>query len=145
MQQQYLGNLIGDGIDGIKRGEGILKDHGYFFAAYPIERFRTLTREVHAVEQHLAPLDASVAAVKQSGDRAGNGAFSAARFAHYAKHLAAAERKAHAVHRGNDPVSSIIVGFEIIDVQYRLHGGYSFLFMAAGGFIKSRPRCRFSF
>ena len=68
MHQNGLGQLFGDGVQGVEAGQGILKDSADFFAANAPHLFVGKIINAFAFEQDFAPCNPS-GGLKQADDR----------------------------------------------------------------------------
>src|SRR5215831_5698583 len=117
--QDGLGQLLADREHRIERGLRILQNHRDLAAADLAHLRGRALEDILAVEQHLALDGASAALGQQAHQGERRHALAAARLAHQAQHLAAAQREAHAVDRLDHAAPQEEVGVQVADLEDR--------------------------
>src|SRR5262245_8510673 len=112
-----LHQLVADGEHRVERGLGILEDHGDPPPAHPAHLAVALGHEVLALQEDLAPDDASRRPGQKAQDGERRHRLAAAGLAHETERLAFPERQAHAADRAHHAPARGEMGAQIAQLE----------------------------
>src|ERR1700730_18407318 len=116
MQPERFGNLLADGVNGIKRSHRVLKDHRDVVAANGAHLFVRQLEQIFVIENYLAGYNLSRRR-NQTHDGKRGDRFAAPRLTYQTQKLAAVETKTHVIDSTHQACARLKLCLKVFDLQ----------------------------